>query len=110
MGLEADDIDGILEFLGERRDSSDAERLLDAPFAAKPLLTARRITATRFSDGTRRVFYSALEPETAESEVVHWYAAAALGHTGRVAYYNRLRCRFRGSAFDLRRPSVVSLK
>ena len=36
MGLEADDIDVILDFLGEARDRSEAERLLDAPFAAKP--------------------------------------------------------------------------
>jgi hypothetical protein len=102
MGLDADDIDEILEFLGETRDRADAERLLDAPFAPKPQLAARRITPTRFSDGSLRVFYSSLEPETSELEVLHWYAGAALGTTARVAYYDRLRCRFRGTAVDLR--------
>jgi glycine/D-amino acid oxidase-like deaminating enzyme len=62
----------------------------------------RGIIQTRFSDGSLRVFYSSLELETAESEVLHGYAAAALGQSPRVAYYNRLRCCFRGSALDLR--------
>jgi RES domain len=105
MDLDADDIEEILEFLKESRDRDDAQRLLDAPFAPKPQLAARRITATRFSDGSLRVFYSSLEPETAELEVLHWYAGAALGSTGRVAYYDRLGCRFRGSAIDVR-PKV----
>jgi hypothetical protein len=102
MGLQGDEIDDIFEFLGETGGRSEAEHLLDAPFAAKPQLMARASTPTRFSDGSRRVFYSALEVETAENEVVHWYAGAALGEGRRVAYYNRLRCRFRGGAFDLR--------
>jgi hypothetical protein len=102
MGLDTDDIGEILDFLGEARDRSEAERLLDAPFATKPQLAARGITPTRFSDGSLRVFYSALEIQTAESEVLHWYAGAALGQSLRIAYYNRLRCRFRGSALDLR--------
>lgn len=102
MGIEAGDIDEILAFLSETGDPIEGERLLDAPFAAKPQLAARAIMRTRFSDGSRRVFYSALEPETAEVEVVHWYARVAIGHTARVAYYNRLRCRFRGAAIDLR--------
>jgi hypothetical protein len=102
MGFAADDIDEILEFLGETRKESDGTRLLDAPFAPKPQLEARKITPTRFSDGSLRVFYSSLESETAELEVVHWYAGAALGSSRRVAYYHRLRCRFRGSAADLR--------
>jgi hypothetical protein len=101
MGFDAEDTDVILEFLGGPWDASDGERLLDAPFAPKPQLEARKITPTRFSDGSLRVFYSSLESETAELEVVHWYAGAAVGSSRRVAYYHRLRCRFRGSAADL---------
>lgn len=102
MGLEAEDIDGILEFLGRSRDPSEGQRLLDAPFTSKPQLEARRITPTRFSDGSLRVFYSSLEPETAEREVLHWYAGAAFGSTPRVVFYNRVRCRLQGPAADLR--------
>jgi RES domain len=101
MGFDAEDTDAILGFLGEAQDASAGERLLDAPFARKPQLEARKITPTRFSDGSLRVFYSSLEAETAELEVVHWYAGAAVGSSRRVAYYHRLRCRFRGSAVDL---------
>ena len=101
MGLDAEDVDEILRFLGESGRGADGERLLDAPFAPKPQLEARKIAATRFSDGSLRVFYSSLESETAELEVVHWYAAA-VGGSRRVAYYNRFRCQFRGSAADLR--------
>jgi hypothetical protein len=102
MALGAEDVDEILEFLGETVGGADKQQLLDAPFAPKPQLEARKIAATRFSDGSLRVFYSSLEPETAELEVVHWYADAAIGNSGRVAYYNRIRCRFRGSAAELR--------
>ena len=69
MGLDAEDVDEILEFLGERRGWANGQRLLDASFAPKPQLEARKIAATRFSDGSIRVFYSSLEPETAELEV-----------------------------------------
>ena len=102
MGFDPEDIDEMLGFLGETGDEFDGTRLLDAPFAPKPQLEARKITPTRFSDGSLRVFYSSLESETAELEVVHWYAGAAVGSSRRVAYYHRLRCRFRGSAADLR--------
>ena len=102
MGLDAEDVDEILEFLGESRGGADGQRLLDAPFAPKPQLDARKTAATRFSDGGLRVFYSSLESETAELEVTHWYADAAIGGSRRIAYYNRFRCRFRGSAADLR--------
>jgi RES domain len=102
MGFDAEDVDEILEFLGEIRGEADGQRLLDAPFAPKPQLEARRITPTRFSDGSLRVFYSSSESETAELEVMHWFAGAAVGNSRRVAYYNRFRCRFRGSTADLR--------
>jgi hypothetical protein len=102
MGFDAEDTEEILEFLGETRDEFERARLLDAPFAPKPQLEARKITPTRFSDGSLRVFYSSLEARTAEREVAHWYAGAALGSSQRVAYYRRLRCRFRGAAVDLR--------
>jgi RES domain len=102
MDLEAGDIEEILEFLGESRDRADAEWLLDAPFTPKPQLAVRRSVPTRFSDGSLRVFYSSLESETAELEVLHWYAGAALGSAARVTYYDRFRCHFRGPAVDLR--------
>lgn len=75
------------------------EELCDAPFRRKPVL--RRVT--RFSDGSYPVFYAALEPETAEAEVTHWFRTFAGTPRGsRTAYYERLSCTFDGTVKDLR--------
>lgn len=75
------------------------DELCDAPFKPKRKLRRR----TRYSDGTFPVFYSSLEPETAEAEVGHWLPAV-MGRpkTVRTMYYRRLECTFSGREKDLR--------
>ena len=76
------------------------EELCNAPFRPK-----RRLGhTTRYSDGSHLVFYSALESETAEAEVVHWFKKGFGGHPQgqRSAYYQRFTCWFEGQEKDLR--------
>ena len=72
----------------------------DAPFRPKPRFPR---VPTRFSDGSFPVFYSSLEPETAETEVRHWLPRR-FGQlsTPRTMYYQRFSCEFSGSEKDLR--------
>ena len=73
--------------------------LCDAPFRRKARLT----WVTRFSDGSYPVFYAALEPETPEAEVTHWFRTFAGTPRGpRTAYYERFSCTFDGMVKDLR--------
>jgi hypothetical protein len=57
-----------IDFLGTA-EPADAITLLDTPFRPD---SSYRPGATRFSNGTWRVFYSAFELETAEAEVAYW--------------------------------------
>ena len=78
------------------------EELCDAPFRPKRRLG--RIMATRYSDGSYPVFYSALDPTTATAEVVHWFRKGFGGRPQgqRSAYYQRFTCLFEGEEKDLR--------
>ena len=60
--------------------------------------------ATRYSDGSHPVFYSALDPATAEAEVAHWFKKEFGGRPQgrRSAYYQRFTCLFAGQEKDLR--------
>ena len=76
------------------------EELCDAPFRLK-----RRLgMATRYSDGSYPVFYSSLDPKTAEAEVAHWFRKGFGGSPQgqRSAYYQRFTCLFQGEEKDLR--------
>ena len=76
------------------------EELCDAPFRLK-----RRLgMATRYSDGSYPVFYSSLDPKTAEAEVAHWFRKGFGGSPQgqRSAYYQRFTCLFEGEEKDLR--------
>lgn len=76
-----------------------ADELSDAPFRPKRKLRRQ----TRYSDGTFPVFYSSLEPETAEAEVGHWLPdVMGRPRTVRTFYYVRLECTFSGLEKDLR--------
>lgn len=100
MGLDAIGITEMVTLLRERGLTDDPIEILDGPFAPKPLL---KPIQTRFSDGRMRVFYSALEPETAEAEVLHWYMKPLLGGASPLrAYYRRATCTFNGYVKDLR--------
>jgi hypothetical protein len=85
----------------ELRSAEDATTLLETPFFEDPSYTPR---PTRFSDSTWRVFYSALELETAEHERGHWCGKEAQPKpaTLRRFHFRQLRCRVNGSGYDLR--------
>ena len=100
MGIAPENTQEMLVFLRDRNKSDSLESLLDKPFKPKPQLAPQ---ATRFSDGTIPVFYSALELETAEGEVASWYVKYALNNASdeRTAYYRRFTCNFQGDVKDL---------
>lgn len=74
------------------------QELLDTPFRPK-----RNRKPTRFSDGSFPVFYSSLDPETAEEEVRYW-APTFMGSPPRLRTVYRwlFRCTFEGVEKDLR--------
>jgi len=101
MGLDAEGISEMLSLLRERRLAGDPEDLLDGPFADKPFYKPQR---TRFSDGSVRVFYSALEAETAEYEIEYWHMKPLVdGQDAPLrVYYHLFQCNFAGEVKDLR--------
>jgi hypothetical protein len=101
MGMDPGNAEEMLVFLNARNKAGSLKSLLDKPFELKSQLAPK---PTRFSDGTIRVFYSALEPETAEAEVFVWYAKYALNNAReeRTAYYRRFACDFQGDIKNLR--------
>lgn len=76
--------------------------LCDAPFKPKPKRHGLYGNG-RFSNGSFPVFYSSLEPETAEAEIQHWLPAR-LGNPkrSRTVHYGRIRCSFKGVLKDLK--------
>src|SRR6266850_5255279 len=70
LNLAPDQIDEMIELLRDRGVTDKSSEILDGPFEDKLLYRARQ---TRFSDGTLRVFYSALESETVEQEIRYWH-------------------------------------
>ncbi|HTJ53923.1 MAG TPA: RES family NAD+ phosphorylase [Nitrosospira sp.] len=129
MGMDPENVEEILFFLDARDKTSSLKSLLDKPFELKSQLAPKPLRfsddtirpaivltvpglprPTRFSDGTIPVFYSALEPETAEVETFAWYAKYALRNASqeRTAYYQRIACDFQGDVKDLR-PHLQTL-
>ncbi len=99
LGLEARAEAELREALDAVRGVASAEELCEAVFRPKRRLRRR----TRYSDGSFPVFYSSLEPETAEAEVKHWWTAfSGTPEKPRTAYYRRLECKFSGREKDLR--------
>lgn len=107
MGLQPETRGEMLAFLRDRHKEDSLKSLLDKPFEAKPQLI---IPPTRFSDGTIRVFYSALEVDTAEVEVRDWYLRHAFGaaRERRTVHYMSFSCDYAGHTKDLR-PHVATL-
>ncbi len=63
----------------------------------------RQRWATRFSDRSFPVLYCSLEPDTAKTEVQHWFAKfSGRPSCQRSAYYRQLSCSFAGTTKDLR--------
>ena len=101
-GFDAESAREMLQLLSSRSISDTPQDLLDDPFRPKPQLRKAGYP-TRFSDGSFTVFYSSLEPETAEAEVRYWFTRNVAGPTKpRTAYYSRVSCRFDGSIKDVR--------
>jgi RES domain len=89
-----------IDFLGGDN-SNDAVLMLNTPFELNP---SYRPNPTRFSDGTWRVFYSALEVDTAEQERGYWCVREIQSDppAQRHFHYRELRCRLQGEAFDVK--------
>jgi len=100
LQLSLEDALETLDFFA-LKSAEDAITLLDTPFLED---ASYRPSPTRFSNGTWRVFYSALEPETAEAERAHWCRreAQSMSATSRQFHYRQLRCRLKGNGYDLR--------
>lgn len=103
MGLNTKAVEEIIEFLRAKQEIDSLEMLLDKPFKPKPQLEKQKL-ASRYSDGSIRVFYSALERETAEAEVKHFTKKYLMQHPTRprTVYFLRLACDFYGNLKDLR--------
>ena len=102
QGVDEEGMNEIRSLLQSRGIVDSPEELCEAPFRPKPRLrkAGRR---TRFSDGSFPVFYSSLDPETAEAEVRYW-VPHFLGRPAarRTAYFSRFACDFKGTTKDLR--------
>ena len=100
LGLDALGEQELKELLVAAGYETSLEDLCDAPFRPK-----RRLgMATRYSAGSYPVFYSSLDPKTAEAEVEYWFSKGFGGSPQgqRSAYYQRFTCLFEGEEKDLR--------
>lgn len=95
------DFEGVIETLDFMKTSSadDVAVLLTSPFDAD-----YTPPPTRFTDGSWKVFYSAIEPETCEAERGYWCARELQSNppTSQRFYFRELRCRANGTGFDVR--------
>lgn len=98
--LDESSIDEIMQFLKSLGVATGIENVVDRMFAPKRRL-AKVKYRTRFSDGTFPVLYGAIEAQTAEAEVEHWFRKH-VGTHARTAFYVRIRYRFSGKVKDLR--------
>lgn len=81
---------------------TNPEEFLDEPFQIKRQLNKYK-NKTRFSNGDFPVFYSSLDPETAESEAENWLRKfSANSRIPRTAHYQLFHCKFEGTEKDLR--------
>lgn len=103
MGLDTQAVVEVLELLRAKQEIDSLEMLLDKPFKPKPRLEKQNI-ATRYSDGSIPVFYSALERETAKEEIKHHTKKYLTQHATkpRTVYFLRFACDFNGTGKDLR--------
>lgn len=110
LDAQAFDSDAAIEmvaFVGSHGTSYLLHQLRDAPFRHTSRLNKTR--GTRFSDGSFPVFYSALEVETAEAEIKHWFPKRfEVPLSGRrTVFYVRFFCEFAGMTKDLRSGSTT---
>ncbi len=98
----------MIQLLRARGDLEDIQSTLDHPFQARIHGPKRQ---TRFSDGSIRVFYSAVELETARKEVLYHSLVYAISHSSpdRQVYYNEISCHFEGNTIIDLRPHLDSM-
>lgn len=99
--LDSDGEQEMRDLLLEGRGPFTAEEYCDETFRPKQGLQARR----RFSDGSFQVFYSSLDPETADEEIRYWFPRYG-PRKARTGFYSRLACSFSGLEKDLRAKVV----
>ena len=100
--LDASSAEEVVRLLESRGIATKPRDLVDQVFKRKPLL-ARTRYRTRFSDGSFPVLYGAMEVQTAEAEVEHWFRKHVGAPTRtRTASYVRFTYHFNGEAKDLR--------
>jgi len=106
MGIDSRGISEVVSLLQERGLTDDPAEILDGPFAVKPNLQPYQ---TRFSDGSVRVFYSALDSVTAELEQAYWYKRLILqGQRMPIRmYYRCVESSFDGNVKDLTRMALT---
>ena len=93
--LDSDGEQEMRDLLLEGRGPFTAEEYCDETFRPKQGLQARR----RFSDGSFPVFYSSLDPETADEEIRYWFPRYG-PRKARTGFYSRLACSFSGLEKD----------
>ena len=99
LDLDPQSIDELRDLLADRGHVTSVVELCDGPFRRKRKIRNR----TRFSDGSFPVFYSSLEPSTAEAEVRHWFPQySGRPQYPRTGYFQRFSCTFDGVEKDLR--------
>ena len=99
LDLDAQSNDELRDLLAGRGHMTNMDELCEGPFRPKRKFRNR----TRFSDGSFPVFYSSLEPSTAEAEVRHWFPQyGGQPQYPRTAYFQRFSCTFDGIEKDLR--------
>ena len=99
--LDSEGEEELRQMLAEEAGPTAAEEYCDATFRAKRTRQGRR----RFSDGSFPVFYSSLEPETAEEEIRYWFPRYG-PRKARTGFYRRMICSFSGLEKDLR-PKIA---
>ena len=99
LGANLQDIVETVDFVGGFG-QSEAINMLDSPFVKDPSFAPK---PTRYSDGSWRVFYSAIEQETAQEEWAYWCKRRLLPNScPQKFHYRELRCRVSGPGYDLR--------
>ena len=100
--FDDENVNEMLDLLASHNVTDNPEDLCDEVFRPKPQLQKAK-NCTRFSNGSFPVFYSSLEPETAEAEMKFRFLKNVNNPTKpRTVYYSRFSCRFDGSLKDLR--------
>ena len=105
IGASEEIIDEMMALLASTGTTDSLKELCDDPFKPKRRLYGTGYAEkTRFSDGSFPVFYSSLEPWTAEAEIQYWFPKRFAGKPTRrrTALYSRFTCDFDGIVKDLR--------